>query len=288
MLIDSVVHFTSGLAVLLGRLIQLQPLHTILVIYDDSSQNLVDQLPSCIPSHSEVAWIMVNQPESLAMWKNLTMFAHQTLMIIIAHSAYNQTELFSSKMNRRSKHIILLNENDHIKSKQMDNLLNRIVVKQINAIFLKNLIDRIDIYAWNPPEFKNGSNQLILLNEFEFFSSSQGNTIDSTYSGLFFNNVQSINGSQTEVITLNDPTNVYYVIDLDLKKSISGTEINIIDVIGEQIRSKLNYIAFKHSIFVLDIASEYFTEYVDKSYKTQVPVESMLDLKIANITEVFS
>lgn len=198
-------------------------------------------------------------------------------------SAYNQSVLFSTKViNRKSKHIILLNENDLIQSQQMDNLLKLIVTKQINAIFLKNLIDRVDIYAWNPPEYRDDPNKLIYLNELEFFSSSKGSSKDSAYSGLFFNNIQSFNGSETEVLILNDPTNVYNVIGPDLKKSISGIDINIINIIGESICSKLSFIIMEHALFLPDVAKEYFSEYVDKSYNTQARVEPLRDLKIAS------
>lgn len=291
MIIDTAAHLTSGLVLFIARLIQLHQLHTILLVYDDSSQNLLDQFPRCITSYSDVAWIIVNHQENLSMWKKTPILADQNLMVISAlqTSAYNKSELFSNKViNRRSKNIILLNENDPTKSKQIDNLLKLIIAKQINAIFLNNLIDRVDIYAWNPPEYKNGSNMLILINEFEFFSSSQVIFKNSFYSGLFFNNVQSMNGKITEVVTLNDPTNVYNVIGPDLKEDISGIEINIIDVIGTCIRSKLRYFTIKQKFYLPDIGATFFSEYVEKSYSTKAPVEPLHDLQIANTSDVLS
>lgn len=285
MLIASATNLAPGLALFLARLIQLQQFHSILILYDDSGRNLVEHLPKCIPSYSDVAWSILNIDEHFVDWTNRK-FQHKDQLIISAiqiSAPYDLLRLYYfNVLDLRSKNIILINQSDPVESENVNQLFELLVADQINAIFLEFQHDSTDIYAWNPPEYKNQSNKLMLLSELEFFPN---NDAKSKYSGLFFDNVQS--GKTTEVVALYDPMNVYNVIGSDGKRSLSGTEMNIIDVIGKCIRSKMNYIIIKQTWFKPKIEPEFHSEYVEKTYYSHVPVHQV-DIKFADSDAVVS
>lgn len=281
MLVAPTVNSATGLALFLARLMQLQQLRSILILYDDSGRNQVEHLPKCIPSYSEVTWAILYYTNELNL--KIPRFDLQNQLIISSVQISDPHELLNfyrfNVLDRRSQNIILLNQNDPVKAENMYNMLKHLVGNQINAIFVEVQRDSIDIYAWNPPEYKNGSNTLMLLSESEFVSSSD--EVNSMYSGLFFNNVLRMSGKQIEVLALYDPTNVYNVIGADGKKGWSGLEMNIIAVIGECLRSIINYIIVRQTWFASTIEPEFFNEYVEKYYYSQAPVNS-LNLKIAS------
>lgn len=103
-------------------------------MYDNSNQNLVYQLK-----------VVHHIPKNLSSWQKIPILANQNILIIsvLQISAYKQSGIFSPNvLNRKSKQIILLNENDPVESKQKDNLVELIVTKQFTAIFLQILIDK--------------------------------------------------------------------------------------------------------------------------------------------------
>lgn len=288
MIIAPAANSASGLALFLARLIQLEQLSSVLLLYDDAGRNLIANLPKITPSRADVAWINLNINEKSLKWKYLA--HHEQLMIISSLQiidTFSLIQLYYTKvLNHKSKNIILLNQNDSLKTANMNTMLELLVANQINAIFLEVQHDSVDIYAWNPPEYKNDKKTLMLLSEIEFLSSSQENGINSTYTGLFFNNVLNMRGRKTEVLARYDPTNVFNVIDFDGRKGLSGIEMNIINVIGELIRSKVNYIVIQpHEWYTPIIESEIFSEYMEKSYYSQVSAQP-LDLKIADIDDI--
>lgn len=257
---------TLNLVAFMANLINLKQFNTILVLYDQSTQNEINFVIENVPTRYDIAWILVNEDDNPEYWSETTI-QNQNLLILTAVQSNNINPLLKRLYNKnvlqkRSKNLIISSD----VSELANEILSPLYTDEINAILVDcGANDDAVIFAWNPYD----ASTLITLNETEFLRGSNAAAASiGKYSGLFFDQLQNMRGKSTTVLSLYDPTNVYNVMSKDsVVASIDGTEIRIIELIGEAIQSSMEYLVIKAASFYKN-KSKRFGDFLDQTYRS--------------------
>lgn len=254
---------TLNIAVFFCTLIDLKQFNTILVLHDDTTRNEINLLTETLQPRFDVTWMLVNEFENHEFWKN-PIIQHEKTLILTALQKKNIVSILiplyqNQKLNIRSKNIIVASGITNLSIEALTSLQSQ----YINAIYVDWSQDVVVIHAWNPSNIL----KLIALNENEFCSSSNTDLTNRKYSGIFFNQVQTMQGRPTYVMFVYDTTNVYKVKSKGLEASIDGTEIRVIDLIGEALQSPMEFTVYQFPKEEM-LLHKY---YLEKTYMTVAP-----------------
>lgn len=261
---------TLNLLAFMGNLIDLKQFDTILVLYDQTTRNQINMLIETISPSYNVAWMLVNEYDKLEYW-NHSIIQHQNHLILTALNNKNiypiLTRLYENKnLKKRSKNLIVSSSF----SKSANEILSSLLGKQINAVLVDWTLAEVLIYAWNP----YSERKFIQLNESEFLRAS--NAADATrgkYAGLFFDQLQGMQGRSLDAMFIYDPTKVYNVVSKDLIATVDGTEIQIVNLIGVAMQSKLNLLVIKYFGYDHRVEFNLFKDFLERTYKTYAPIQ---------------
>lgn len=234
---------TLNLVAFIVNLIDLKHFNTILVLHDQTTRDRINVLIENLQPRYDVAWMLINEYENAEYW-NHTITQHQSLLILTAVQTNKinplLTQLYVNRSPlKRSKNIIVLSDN----IKFANRLLSSLLKNEINAVLVDWTRAKVVFHAWNPYSKK----QFIRLNETEFLRASNAADFMGVvkYTGLYFDQLKSMQGRSTRLFTVYDPKNVYNIISKDSETSIDGTEIRLIDLIGNAMQSPIEFIVLK-------------------------------------------
>lgn len=261
---------TLNFVAFMANLIDLKHFNTILVLHDQTTRNQINLLIETLPSRYNVAWLLVNEYDNPEYW-NQTIAQHQNFLILTALESKNILQVLSRLYNKKflkkqCKNLIVSSDI----SKSANEILSSLIGSQINAVLVDWTLPEVDIYAWNPYSVQ----KLITLNQTEFLRAS--NAAESTkgkYAGLFFDQLQNMQGRSTKVLSTYDSKNVYNVISMDSVATVEGTEIQLINLIGNAIQSDLNFLVLK--VYVRGNTTELnlFKNVLERTYRTYAPIQ---------------
>lgn len=270
---------TLSFVAFMANLIDVKQFNTILVLYDQATQDNINLLIEALPTRYDIAWLLVNEDVNPEYWHS-TKIQDQNQLILTAVQSDNihrlLRRLYNKKiLKKRSKNLII--SSDILKL--ANEILSSFYLSDINAVFIDWTTEESAIVAWNP----YGPSKLVKLTEAEFLRASNAtDTATGKYSGIFFDQLQNMRGRSTKLLSSYDTTNVYNVISKDsVAISIDGTEIRITDLIGEAIKSPMEIIMLKSTSFNIRIEEKLFGDFLERTYTTYSPIRQR---RIQNLT----
>lgn len=259
---------TLNFVIFIGNLINLKQFNTILVIHDQTTRNQINLLIETLPSRCNVAWLLVNEEDESKYW-NQTIVQHQNLLILTALQNKNiypiLTRLYKNQLLKRSSKNLIVSSDI---SKSANELLSSFNVKAINAVLVDWTLAEVGIYASNP----YSAIQLLELNETEFLWASSASR-RGKYTGLFFDQLQGMQGSSLQVMAIYDSKNVYNVVSKDSVASVDGTEIQIVDFIGNALQSNLIFYMINAPVKSKNIEMNFLKDFLERTYRNYAPIE---------------
>lgn len=257
----------------LTKLLDLQLFNTILVLYDETTSDQINLLIESFDHRFNVIWRLINdyQYDNPEYWDHIHV-QDQNELILTALPAIFLFPLISPLyykrgLNQFSRHIVVFSGNSKIAQK----ILSTFSRFQTNAIVVDWSRRDVLIYAWNP----FADRQFVELNETEFLRASNVSfvNIGGKYTGMFFDQLQSMEGKSTRVVSVYDTKNVYNVVTKGSVASIDGTEIRLLDLICAAIQSPIDLLVLNTSTYDLGLDQNLLSEFWERSYRTYAHIK---------------
>lgn len=262
---------TLNLIAFMTHLIDLKQFNTILVFHDQTTRNENNLLIDTLSMRYDVTWLLVNE-NNPQFWKRIINIQNQNRLVLTAVQSSNIKLLFhqlyrSVILNSGSKNIIVSNDN----SESMATILPNYMGKN-NIVLVNCSSDKTVILAWNPYD----ANKLVKLNETDFLrASNPAYSATGKYSGVFFDQFQNMRGKSTNVLSTFDTKYVYKIVSKDTVAGVDGTEIRLIDLIGESIQSpmRISVLRYKSPMKNIKLDPKLFENFLDRTFKINTPIQ---------------
>lgn len=254
----------------MANLIDLKQFSTILVLYDRTTRNEINFVIETLPTSYDIAWLLLNQDKSPEYWEKFIMRNRNMLIFTAFRSNTINTrlkQLYDKKhLSKRSKNLIVTRDI----GKSANEILSPLIRREINAILVDWTSEESEILAWNP----YGPMNMVRLNVTEFLHTSiAADSATGRYPGLFFDQLQNMRGKSLNVFGCYDSKNLYNVVTKDSIASVDGTEIQIIELIGEAIQSSMSFYVDKTIFQNLKIDPKLIEGVLLRSYRIYTPIQ---------------
>lgn len=268
--LDATIAFVNFMTMLMD----LKLFNTILVLHDGSTKNRINLLIENFDHRYDITWRLVNEYDNAAEYWNQTTFQDRNELILTAVQTESIFPLlyplyYNQNLNIFSRNLVIFSGD---KLEFAEKILSTFIRWQINAILVDWTGRDVLIYAWNPFNERN----FVELNATEFLEAGQAAAkTGAKYTGLFYDQLQSMEGKTTRVLTVYDEKNMYNVVTTEDESaaSIDGLEIQLLDVICEAIQSPMDLWVLQTSSYDNSIDPKLFSEFLERKYRTYAPTK---------------